>query len=322
MDRPVHDLNWLVDAVEERLPLSESNPVWVRHGVVRTENAPTLLPHSHTNCEFGIWLEGEGYILGEAEKCFHQAGDLFLAGPGLPHAAQITRYPVRYVTVHFQPSLLVEMGPVADGLRALRRFTTRQTLAQRVVHPSPRLRIQLAALFRSLVQEWENKWIGREFRLRTLLLEQLVLLLRWEEYNGCQIGTEGVDVDWQPVARALAYLREHFTNSVYSKDVASATGVSETRLKVIFRGALGMTWVKYLQLYRIHRAAAIMSGDHRNVTEAAFAVGFESLSHFNAVFHDCVGVAPKQWLRRSAKLCGVDLRIHLYLRQVENRSPV
>jgi AraC-like DNA-binding protein len=300
MAAPMHNLNWLVDAVEERLPLSESSPVWVRHGIVGAEGAPTLLPHCHTNCEFGIWFEGEGHILGEAEKCLHRAGDLFLAGPGVTHAAEITRYPVHYATVHFQPLLLVEMGPAADGLRALRRFTARQTLAQRVIQPAPALRTQLTALFRNIVQEWETKRIGREFRLRTLLLEQLVLLLRWEEDNGCHIGAKGMEVDWQPVARALAYLREHYAEPVYSKEVASGAGLSESRLKVLFREALGMTWVKYLQLYRIHRAAALMSGAHRNVTEAAFAVGFESLSHFNIVFQDCMGVSPKQWLQRPA----------------------
>lgn len=301
MTKPMHDLNWLVDAVEERLPLSESSPVWVRHGVVRAEGAPTLLPHCHTNCEIGIWFEGEGHILGEAGKCFHQAGDLFLAGPGVSHAARITRYPVRYATVHFHPSLLVEMGPDADGLRSLRRFTARQTLAQRVVRPSPRLRLQFNALFRSIVREWEAPRIGREFRLRTLLLEMLVLLLRWEEDNACQIGAAGAAVDWQPVARALAYLREHYADSVYSKDVAIVAGVSESRLKSLFHEALGMTWVKYLQLYRIHRAAALMSGARHNVTDAAFAVGFESLSHFNSVFKECMGVSPKQWLLRPDK---------------------
>ncbi len=297
----MHDLNWLVDAVEERLPLSESNPVWVRHGEVRVAGAPTLLPHCHTNCEFGIWFEGEGHILGETGKCFHQSGDLFLAGPGVTHATQVTRYPVRYATVHFQPSMLVEMGPEADGIRALRRFTARQTLAQRVVRPSASLRARLTELFRNIVEEWESKRIGREFRVRILLLEQLVLLLRWEEDNGCQIGAEGREVDWQPVARALAYLREHYSEPLYSKDVASAARVSEYRLKVLFHEALGVTWVKYLQVYRIHRAAALMIWAHRNVTEAAFEVGFESLSHFHTVFQDCMGASPKQWLNRAPK---------------------
>ena len=110
-----------------------------------------------------------------------------------------------------------------------------------------------------------------------------------------------MEVDWQPVARAQAYLRKQYAKPVYSSEVARVAGVSESRLKVLFREALGMTWVKYLQVYRIHRAAALMSGAHRNVTEAAFSVGFESLSHFNTVFRNCMGVSPKQWLQRPTK---------------------
>lgn len=295
----MHDLSWLAGAVEERLPLSDLHPIWVRHGVIRSEDTSTIQPQRHTNCEIGIWLEGEGNILSETEKCHHQAGDLLLAGPGVPHAGQITRYPVGFITVHFLPSLLIDMGPDTDGLRALRRFTCRQTLAQRVVRPSPKLRAQLTALFKSMVQEWDGERIGREFQLRTLLLELLVVLLRWEEKRGCQIGEGEMAADWRLVSRTLGYLREHYAEPVYSKNIASVSGLSESRLKVLFREVLGMTWVKYLQLYRIHRAAALMSTEHRNVTEAAFAVGFESLSHFNAVFHNCMGASPKQWLRQT-----------------------
>lgn len=299
---PNRSLNWLVDAVEERLPLSEIKPIWVRHGFVGPEGAPTLLPHCHTTCEIGIWFEGEGYILAEAEKCLHRAGELFLAGPGVTHAAQIMRYPLRYATIHFHPSLLIEMGPDADGLRVLRRFTTKQTLSQRAVRPPARLKKHIIQSFRSIIQEWDCKRIGREFRLRALLVDLLVLLLRWEEDSGREVGAEGMEMDLQPVARALTYLRGHYADPVYSKEIARIAGVSESRLKVLFRAALGMTWVKYLQLYRIHRAAVLMSDKHCNVTEAAFAVGFESLSHFNTVFHECMGVSAKEWLHRSASL--------------------
>jgi AraC-like DNA-binding protein len=300
----MNDSCWLAGPVEERLPLTDLHPVWVRHGVIRSEDSSTIRPQRHPNCEIGIWFQGEGNILTETEKRFHRAGDLLLAGPGVPHGGQITRYPVRYVTVHFQPSLLIDMGPDTDGLRMLRRFTCPQTLAQRVVSPSPKLRAQLTTLFRGMVREWNTKRIGREFRLRTLLLEMLVALLRSEEKSGRLIGEGETASDWRLVSLTLGYLREHYAEPIYSKNVASVSGLSESRLKVLFRDVLGMTWVKYLQLYRIHRAAALMSAENRNVTEAAFAVGFESLSHFNAVFHNCMGASPKQWLRQTTSRYG------------------
>ena len=54
----------------------------------------------------------------------------------------------------------------------------------------------------------------------------------------------------------------------------------------------------YLQGYRIHRAAALLSEGRLNVTEAALEVGFDSLSHFNETFHSFMGVSPKSFVHK------------------------
>jgi len=79
---------------------------------------------------------------------------------------------------------------------------------------------------------------------------------------------------------------------------ARATGLSESRIKILFRYALNLSWVKYLQGYRIHRAAALLCEGRLNVTEAALEVGFDSLSHFNETFHSFMGVSPKSFVRK------------------------
>jgi AraC-like DNA-binding protein len=71
-----------------------------------------------------------------------------------------------------------------------------------------------------------------------------------------------------------------------------------TLTKILFRYALNLPWVKYLQGYRIHRAAALLSEGRLNVTEAALEVGFDSLSHFNETFHLFMGVSPKGFVRK------------------------
>ena len=83
--------------------------------------------------------------------------------------------------------------------------------------------------------------------------------------------------------------------------MARAVGLSEARLMHLFRQALGISWVKYLQGYRIHRAAAILNEGRYNVTEAALMVGFDSFSHFNVTFRSFMGVSPKDYgcLKRS-----------------------
>jgi AraC family L-rhamnose operon transcriptional activator RhaR len=291
------DLSWLLDVTESRQPLSESSPIWVRHGVVQ-EGPPTPQPERHPYCEFGIVLEGKGISLVEREEAWRLPGDLFLLGPGIPHWGRIKTFPLRYITVFFLPAVVVDMDPAKDGLRILRRFTARQSLATRLVRPARQLLTRLVPMFHDLAMEFEQQRFGREIRLRTLLMEMIVLLLRWEESKGITIGGDNADVDWRPVQKTLAHLRDHYTEPVYAREVARAAGISESRLKVLFQEALGLSWVKYLQGFRIHRAAALLSESTHNVTEAALAVGFESLSHFNATFRSFMGVSPKHYARR------------------------
>jgi AraC-like DNA-binding protein len=56
-----------------------------------------------------------------------------------------------------------------------------------------------------------------------------------------------------------------------------------------------MSWVKLLQGYRIHRAAALLNESGYNVTEAALAVGFDSFAHFSKIFRTFMGVTPKDF---------------------------
>ena len=294
------DLAWLLDVTESRQPLSETSPVWVRHGSVAS-GPPTPHPECHPYCEISIVLEGKGTSLVQGEEGVRLPGDLLLLGPGVPHWGYIQTFPLRFITIYFLPSLLIEMGPVSDGARILSRFTAKQSFGQRLVRLPRPLRRRLTDLFGEAVDEFEQKPLGWEIRLRSLLMEIMVRLLRWEEAEGRNIGADHMAADWRPIARTLQYLREHYTEPIYAKNVARAAGMSESRLKILFRNGLGMSWVKYLQGYRIHRAAALLGESGHNVTEAALAVGFESLSHFNATFRSFMGASPSHYGHQGRK---------------------
>lgn len=283
-----------MDVTESRQPLNESSPIWVRHGTI-TEGPPTPHPERHPYCEISVALEGQGVSFVEGEQILQKPGTLKLLGPGLPHWGQIQQYPLTFITVYFLPSVLVEMGPRSDGVRILRRFTARQPLSNRLIRLPGELLARVKRLLNEIIDEFDNDRFGREVRLRTLLLEVLVMLLRWEQSRGRDATNEELEVDWRAIMKTLQYIRDHYTDAVYARDVARAAGVSESRLKILFQKALGLSWVKYLQAYRIHRAAALLHGAGHNVTEAALAVGFDSFAHFTKTFRSFMGVSPKQY---------------------------
>lgn len=290
--------DWLSEVVESRQPLSDANPIWVRHGVI-SSGPPVPHAEQHPYCEISFGLNGRTIVMVEQEEALKLPGDLLLLGPGMPHNARVLNYPLHFITVYFLASVLVEAGPVSDGVRTLRRFTVKQPLSDRLIRPSREMLRHIKPIFQQMIAEFERPCYGREIKLRTLLMDLLVLLFRWEESKGVVIWNQDLDTDWRPITRTLAYLRTHYQEPIYAQELAKAAGLSVSRLKFRFKEALGISWVKYLQGYRIHRAAALLSEPGHNVTEAAFAVGFDSLSHFNTLFRSLMGICPREYRKRS-----------------------
>jgi AraC-like DNA-binding protein len=285
----------LLDVTESRQPLNESSPIWVR-GATVTDAASHPPPERHPYCEMNFVLEGAaGHCMIEREKVPRGPGELLLLGPGIPHSGINNKFPIRFITVYFLPWVLIEMGPENDGVRMLRRFTSQQPAAQRVVRMPPELSADFRRRFEEILEEFLQQGFGREARLRTILVEMLVHLVRWEQSLGRNIGGTELEIDWQPILKTLKYLRENYAEPIYAQNMARAVGLSESRLKYVFQKALGISWVKYLQGYRIHRAAALLNEGNHNVTEAAMAVGFDSLSHFNVTFRSFTGASPKNY---------------------------
>ena len=80
--------------------------------------------------------------------------------------------------------------------------------------------------------------------------------------------------------------------------LASAVGLSESKLKIGFRGIVGHSVRAYLREVRIEQAAALIRSGEA-VTEAALATGFHNLSHFSKAFRSLKGVGPRQYAKRS-----------------------
>lgn len=290
-------LCWVADAEELRQPLNEFHPIWVRSGSHQVD-LPNPPPERHPFCEFGIMLEGEAVNFFKGEQATRLPGDLMLAGPGVPHRIKVVKYPCTFIAVYFLPSVLTELGPESDGAQILRRITAHHSLSELLVRPSEKLRAKLMGLFEQMLQEFEGREFGREIKLRTLLMDQLLEFSRWERRLGQPPPDNPLEVDWKAVGLVLEYLRHHYAEPVYAQDLARTAGICESRLKILFKNALGIPWSKYLQSYRIHRALVLLNEAKRSVSEAAYAAGFESLSHFDTVFRSIMGRAPSDYVKQ------------------------
>lgn len=105
-------------------------------------------------------------------------------------------------------------------------------------------------------------------------------------------------VSTQPetVQRAIEYINTHFTEKLTLKSIADNSYVSVTQLCRLFSKYCSTTVTKYLISRRITEAKKmLLSG--KNVTETAFACGFDDYANFIRVFKNTVGVPPGKYAK-------------------------
>ncbi|MDR1304587.1 MAG: AraC family transcriptional regulator [Verrucomicrobiales bacterium] len=94
------------------------------------------------------------------------------------------------------------------------------------------------------------------------------------------------------VERARYLLERDMENPPSLGDLAREAGCSPYHLSRLFAEATGVSIPKYLRMKRIEKAAALILSGKQNVTHAAFAVGYSSLSAFTKAFVEQIGVCP------------------------------
>ncbi|MFP4533159.1 MAG: helix-turn-helix transcriptional regulator [Desulfobacterales bacterium] len=100
--------------------------------------------------------------------------------------------------------------------------------------------------------------------------------------------------DRKIVENAKNFLAAGLDNPPSIADLAGKVGVSASKLKQLFPEVCGMTPYDYLRKIRMEKAMLLLRGGEMNVTEAAYEVGYESISHFSKVFCKYYGIKPSQ----------------------------
>jgi AraC-like DNA-binding protein len=97
------------------------------------------------------------------------------------------------------------------------------------------------------------------------------------------------------ITRAKAYLQEHQTESLRLGQVAKAVNSSPFYFCKLFKKATGLNFTDYVSRIRVERAKNLLLNPNLRVSEIAFEVGFQSLTHFNRVFKNTVGQSPTRY---------------------------
>jgi AraC-like DNA-binding protein len=97
------------------------------------------------------------------------------------------------------------------------------------------------------------------------------------------------------IARAKQFIAEHQTEELSLDQVAKSVHTSKFYFCKMFKKATGINFTDYLSRVRTERAKNLLLNRNLRISEIAYEVGFQSLTHFNRVFKRILGESPTDY---------------------------
>ena len=103
------------------------------------------------------------------------------------------------------------------------------------------------------------------------------------------------------VQKAISFILDNLQETITLQDAFAHTGMSKATFSRHFKAHTGKTFTQFLSEVRIDYAARQLVESSLSISEIAFGVGFNNLSHFNHTFRTIQGCAPSAIQRNSAR---------------------
>jgi AraC-like DNA-binding protein len=100
------------------------------------------------------------------------------------------------------------------------------------------------------------------------------------------------------ITNAKEFIRAHHTEDLSLPQVAQFANTSRFHFCKLFKRTTGLSFTKFLSHVRIESSRNLLMNPQLRVSEVAYEVGFQSLTHFNRVFQKILGQSPTEYRQK------------------------
>jgi AraC-like DNA-binding protein/ligand-binding sensor protein len=97
------------------------------------------------------------------------------------------------------------------------------------------------------------------------------------------------------ITRAKAFIEEHHAEDLSLEQAARVAHMSTFYFCKMFHKVTGVNFTEYVSRVRIEKARNLLLNPNLRISEIAYEVGFQSLTHFNRVFKKLLGQSPTEF---------------------------
>lgn len=100
------------------------------------------------------------------------------------------------------------------------------------------------------------------------------------------------------VTHAIRYIQNHYSEPMQIDEIARYVGLNRSYLSTLFKKHTGLSPLKYLQTFRLTKAAHLLSMTTLSVASIAFSCGYQEPESFHKIFRKTTGLSPTEYRKR------------------------
>lgn len=97
------------------------------------------------------------------------------------------------------------------------------------------------------------------------------------------------------VTHAIRYIQNHYSEPMRIDKLARHVGLNRSYLSTLFKKYTGLSPLKYLQTFRLTKAAHLLSMTQLSIASIAFSCGYQEPESFHKAFRQMTGLSPTQY---------------------------
>ncbi len=289
MEQEKNPLNW-----ERFLPILQKEKFYIM-----THSDYTEVPmHDHSFLELSYILKGSIEHNLDGQITTLSEGDYLIVDYGSRHSYKsLDGNPMENIDCLFLPDLL---DPVLKGTKSLRMLLEHYLLhfnIQAMVQNPARMVFhdhngQIRKLLALIDEESKKKEAGYKALIRCYLIE--ILLLTMRRLDDARVAATGQDIG----NLIVAYVAEHYMEPLTLQELANRLNYSLPYISKRFKNDVGVSFVNYLQNYRVMQGCRLLSSSNKTVSEIAEMVGYHDVKFFAEIVKRITGLSPADFRRQ------------------------
>lgn len=251
--------------------------------------------HYHPNYEL-VFVEASAGIrhVGQHVSSYIES-DLVLIGPNIPHLnfdyGLKTEY--KQIVVQLKEDFLGDAFVNTPEFALLKELFTKAEMGIFFSGEAKKMAVEKLRMMESLPT----------FKQLLILLEIFKILAETNEatvLNNTDTSVKSFLNDKIRMASVYEYINGKYNQNPDVNQIAAQVHLSTAAFCRYFKKQTQMTFTGFVNQYRVSQAKTLLLQD-KNISETSFAVGFESISHFNKVFKKDTGENPSAFKKRYLK---------------------